>query len=68
MIYNPYVTHSPYHLKKLNQKKGGKKKLKQKFFQASPTDPENFPFVVIGNKTDVDGGNSRVVRLLLSMS
>lgn len=29
--------------------------------QASPSDPENFPFVVIGNKTDVDGGNSRVV-------
>ncbi|KAG6436243.1 hypothetical protein SASPL_101128 [Salvia splendens] len=28
--------------------------------QASPTDPENFPFVVIGNKTDVEGGNSRV--------
>ncbi|XP_047331794.1 ras-related protein Rab7-like [Impatiens glandulifera] len=29
--------------------------------QASPLDPENFPFVVIGNKTDIDGGNSRVV-------
>jgi hypothetical protein len=29
--------------------------------QASPSDPENFPFVVLGNKTDVDGGNSRVV-------
>lgn len=29
--------------------------------QASPSDPENFPFVVIGNKVDVDGGNSRVV-------
>ncbi|KAH9624666.1 hypothetical protein KSS87_001676 [Heliosperma pusillum] len=29
--------------------------------QASPSDPENFPFVVIGNKLDVDGGNSRVV-------
>ncbi|GFS46190.1 RAB GTPase homolog G3F [Actinidia rufa] len=25
--------------------------------QASPSDPENFPFVVIGNKVDVDGGN-----------
>ncbi|KAJ0229320.1 Ras-related protein RABG3c [Hirschfeldia incana] len=23
--------------------------------QASPSDPENFPFVVLGNKTDVDG-------------
>ncbi|KZV29540.1 ras-related protein Rab7, partial [Dorcoceras hygrometricum] len=29
--------------------------------QASPSDPENFLFVVIGNKIDVDGGNSRVV-------
>ncbi|XP_031099720.1 ras-related protein Rab7-like [Ipomoea triloba] len=29
--------------------------------QASPSDPENFPFVVLGNKMDVDGGNSRVV-------
>ncbi|PPS07731.1 hypothetical protein GOBAR_AA12914 [Gossypium barbadense] len=29
--------------------------------QASPSDPENFPFVVLGNKVDVDGGYSRVV-------
>ncbi|KNA21752.1 hypothetical protein SOVF_040490 [Spinacia oleracea] len=29
--------------------------------QACPHDPENFPFVVLGNKIDVDGGNSRVV-------
>ncbi|URE28290.1 ras-related protein [Musa troglodytarum] len=29
--------------------------------QASPSDPENFPFIVLGNKTDIDGGNSRVV-------
>ncbi|RZC75474.1 hypothetical protein C5167_050956 [Papaver somniferum] len=29
--------------------------------QASPSDPENFPFVVLGNKIDVDGGNSRVL-------
>lgn len=29
--------------------------------QASPSDPDNFPFVVLGNKIDVDGGNSRVV-------
>ncbi|CAD6233545.1 unnamed protein product [Miscanthus lutarioriparius] len=29
--------------------------------QASPSDPENFPFVVLGNKIDVDGGNSRTV-------
>ncbi|KAF2545589.1 hypothetical protein F2Q70_00021928, partial [Brassica cretica] len=28
---------------------------------ASPSDPGNFPFVVIGNKIDVDGGNSRVL-------
>lgn len=34
------------------------------WLQASPHDPENFPFVVLGNKTDVDGGNSRVVRSL----
>jgi len=33
--------------------------------QASPSDPENFPFVVIGNKIDVDGGNSRVVGIYL---
>ena len=29
--------------------------------QASPADPDSFPFVVLGNKVDVDGGNSRVV-------
>jgi hypothetical protein len=29
--------------------------------QASPSDPENFPFIVLGNKIDVDGGNSRTV-------
>ncbi|MCO5593722.1 hypothetical protein L7F22_047739 [Adiantum nelumboides] len=28
---------------------------------ANPSDPENFPFVVLGNKVDIDGGNSRVV-------
>jgi Ras-related protein Rab-7A len=31
------------------------------FGQASPSDVENFPFVVLGNKVDVDRGNSRVV-------
>ena len=31
--------------------------------QASPSDPENFPFVVLGNKVDLDEGRSRVVRL-----
>ncbi|CAK9137396.1 unnamed protein product [Ilex paraguariensis] len=29
--------------------------------QADPTDPDTFPFVLIGNKLDVDGGSSRVV-------
>ncbi|KAH1083762.1 hypothetical protein J1N35_023523 [Gossypium stocksii] len=29
--------------------------------QAGHSDPENCPFVVLGNKNDVDGGNSRVV-------
>ncbi|CAI9276879.1 unnamed protein product [Lactuca saligna] len=29
--------------------------------QPSPSDLENFPFVVLGKKIDVDGGNSRVV-------
>ncbi|XP_010531417.1 PREDICTED: ras-related protein RABG2 [Tarenaya hassleriana] len=29
--------------------------------QANPIEPETFPFVLIGNKIDVDGGNSRVV-------
>ncbi|PSS17923.1 Ras-related protein like [Actinidia chinensis var. chinensis] len=28
--------------------------------RASPSEPENLPFVVVGNKIDVDGGNSRV--------
>lgn len=29
--------------------------------QASPPDPDNFPFVVLGNKVDMEGGNSRSV-------
>ncbi|KAL9816859.1 Ras-related protein RABG3a [Arabidopsis thaliana] len=29
--------------------------------QASPSDPKTFPFIVLGNKIDVDGGSSRVV-------
>ncbi|XP_010555333.1 PREDICTED: ras-related protein RABG2-like isoform X3 [Tarenaya hassleriana] len=29
--------------------------------QANPVEPETFPFVLIGNKIDIDGGNSRVV-------
>ncbi|KAJ0960006.1 hypothetical protein J5N97_001583 [Dioscorea zingiberensis] len=29
--------------------------------QASPTDPKTFPFILLGNKVDIDGGNSRVV-------
>lgn len=30
--------------------------------QANPEDPGNFPFILLGNKIDIDGGNSRVVR------
>lgn len=30
--------------------------------QANPADPTGFPFILLGNKIDVDGGNSRVVR------
>ncbi|KAJ4876131.1 P-loop containing nucleoside triphosphate hydrolase protein [Raphanus sativus] len=29
--------------------------------QASPSDPNKFPFIVLGNKVDIDGGRSRVV-------
>ncbi|CAN6896587.1 unnamed protein product [Brassica oleracea var. botrytis] len=29
--------------------------------QASPRDPTAFPFILLGNKVDIDGGNSRVV-------
>lgn len=29
--------------------------------QASPADPDNFPFVVLGNKIDSENGNARVV-------
>lgn len=29
--------------------------------QADPTDPETFPFVLLGNKVDADDGNSRMV-------
>jgi Ras-related protein Rab-7A len=29
--------------------------------QASPNDPDNFPFVVLGNKVDVEGGKSRQI-------
>ena len=35
--------------------------------QASPSDPENFPFVVLGNKVDLDEGRSRVVRPIACM-
>lgn len=34
----------------------------QRAMQASPNDPENFPFVVLGNKVDQNEGRSRVVR------
>ncbi|KAK9080789.1 hypothetical protein SSX86_000547 [Deinandra increscens subsp. villosa] len=29
--------------------------------QANPQDPSSFPFILLGNKIDIDGGNSRVV-------
>lgn len=29
--------------------------------QANPQDADSFPFMVLGNKVDVDGGNARVV-------
>ncbi|KAG6671509.1 hypothetical protein I3842_16G006900 [Carya illinoinensis] len=29
--------------------------------QANPANPRTFPFILLGNKIDVDGGNSRVV-------
>jgi Ras-related protein Rab-7A len=32
--------------------------------QAQPRDPENFPFVVLGNKIDEDEGKGRQVRTL----
>ncbi|CDY63374.1 BnaA09g55930D [Brassica napus] len=35
--------------------------------QANPMEPETFPFVLIGNKTDVDGGNNRVVADMRAM-
>nr|GFB58918.1 Ras-related protein RAB7 [Tanacetum cinerariifolium] len=28
---------------------------------ANPSDPGSFPFILLGNKIDIDGGNSRVV-------
>lgn len=31
--------------------------------QANPPNPRTFPFILLGNKIDVDGGNSRVVRI-----
>lgn len=31
--------------------------------QANPADPRTFPFILLGNKIDIDGGNSRVVSL-----
>lgn len=34
--------------------------------QANPADPETFPFILIGNKLDIDGGNSRVVHFSVS--
>lgn len=31
------------------------------WFQADTENPDAFPFVLLGNKIDVDGGNSRRV-------
>ncbi|KEH15239.1 Rab GTPase-like protein G3A, partial [Medicago truncatula] len=28
---------------------------------ANPSNPSTFPFILLGNKVDIDGGNSRVV-------
>ncbi|PWA73135.1 small GTPase superfamily, Ran GTPase, P-loop containing nucleoside triphosphate hydrolase [Artemisia annua] len=28
---------------------------------ANPSDPSSFPFILLGNKIDIDGGNSRVI-------
>jgi GTPase SAR1 family protein len=36
--------------------------------QASPNDPDNFPFVLLGNKVDQDEGRSRVVRTLFMLT
>ncbi|XP_057545651.1 ras-related protein Rab7A-like isoform X3 [Amaranthus tricolor] len=30
--------------------------------QASPSDPDNFPFILLGNKIDFDGGSGRVAK------
>lgn len=35
--------------------------------QANPANPRTFPFILLGNKIDVDGGNSRVVRIEVAM-
>lgn len=35
--------------------------------QANPPDPRTFPFILLGNKIDIDGGNSRVVSRCLSI-
>ena len=34
--------------------------------QAGPSDPDSFPFVVLGNKVDMEEGKNRQVGLLLS--
>ncbi len=36
--------------------------------QASPSDPDNFPFVVLGNKIDMEGGKSRMVNPAIGAS
>lgn len=36
--------------------------------QASPDDPKSFPFVLLGNKVDINGGSSREVNIKASHS
>lgn len=33
-------------------------------FQAGPSDPKQFPFILVGNKVDLDAGSRRVVSYL----
>lgn len=38
------------------------------YLQANPTDREHFPFVLLGNKVDQEGGRTRVVSSAASAS
>ncbi|KAF5791035.1 putative small GTPase, P-loop containing nucleoside triphosphate hydrolase [Helianthus annuus] len=37
-------------------------------YDASPSDPENFLFVVLGNKVDVDGGDEKLPMMCYAIS